>query len=128
MDGYVTEVPSGRELDREVAEKVMNNSHWIREAPDATCSADGRCDGFGPGGQCSSCTGIIAVDAPHYSTSIAAAWQVVDKMRERFGWTAPLWHAQLADIVSLSASEAAERICRAALAAVEHPAPTDASA
>lgn len=76
-------VKASRELDAMVAEKVMGNSHWIREAPDPSCEAAGACDGFGPAGECSQCTGVIEVAAPHYSSSIADGFAVVEAMREK---------------------------------------------
>jgi len=64
--GYVmNETKAGRELDRAIAEKVMGRKvTW--DAPDVLLP--------GPPDN----------DAPNYSTSIDAAWEVVEKLRPEF--------------------------------------------
>jgi len=73
--GYVmNETKAGRELDRAIAEKVMGRKvTW--DAPDVLLP--------GPPDN----------DAPNYSTSIDAAWEVVEKLRNWPGghWWLHLW-------------------------------------
>jgi hypothetical protein len=56
------ELPAGRELDALVAERVLGlriDDAWFQHPDGRRVSSDG---------------------LPHYSTDIAAAWQVVDKL------------------------------------------------
>lgn len=57
----------GRELDALVAEKVIGKKHNQ------------------PGTMGGDLDELYGMAAPHYSTDIAAAWEVVEKMRE-LGW------------------------------------------
>ena len=58
-------MPAGRELDALVAEKVVKRDIHVYECPASPFSRkNGRC-----------CC------VPHYSTYIAAAWEVVEKLR-----------------------------------------------
>jgi len=105
-------VKAGRELDALVAEKVMG---WRRV--NLSCM-DSTIDGWLPPilGQ--------GVDPPHYSTNIAATWEVVEKMKDMrpevsfdgARWTVIFWGAiHLNAIRSDSPSHA---VCLAALKCV----------
>jgi hypothetical protein len=65
---------AGRELDALVAEKVMgadpSTVHW--HLSNATFLVDGKWVDVPP--------------VPHYSTDIAAAWEVVEKMSQKYHW------------------------------------------
>jgi len=117
---------AGRELDANVARKVMGIECFTH------IHEDGRVDWIEEHGD-----GPVA----RYSTDIAAAWQVVEKMRER-GWFLNL-HEEGAlsqqwvcvfdddafDSGEFLAPTAPLAICRAALGlATANAAPTDASA
>lgn len=108
----------GRELDCAVAEEVMG----LRICHDPGCAAWGGLHEFDEG-----------EEIPHYSTDIAAAWEVVDRMKEvgrfpeiRFGYDG--WYAIHHEgdhhcghpCVKAGATESTppEAICRAALKAV----------
>ena len=65
-----------RELDALVANTVFNEPKWCPEDPDDVLC---RCDLTKPG------TIHVRQSLPHFSTDIAAAWEVVEKMRED-GW------------------------------------------
>lgn len=63
-----------------------------------------------------------------YSTDIAAAWQVVEKLRGRFQhlclthkghWHVIMWKDEESPIIAASGDTAPEAICRAALATRE---------
>ena len=117
------EMEAGRELDALVAEKVMKNKHSNPET-------FGRCptcgyDAFYP-------------DLPRYSTDIAAAWEVVEKMADTPGPNGDHWGFMLdyngVDCVAAfghwedweakgAADTAPHAICLAALAALKHPTP-----
>jgi hypothetical protein len=99
------DLPAGRALDAEIAEKVM-----------------GYDISFSP--------------LPHYSTDIAAAWLVVEQMREMGYWpkvsylvdwdTVAKWHVDFLvspNTAYQTADTAPLAICRAALACVasQHP-------
>ena len=96
-----------RELDREVAEKVMG---W--RIPETWLYSEMGHDGE------------VLREVPLYSSSIEAAWLVMEKMREK-GWsfgcscipTDDTWIANFGSIY-ISAPTAPEAICRAALAAL----------
>jgi len=117
--------PIGRELDALVAEKVMGHLrisdyvwfhgelHW---PVDKTPPSKGGCIGIKP---------LDQQELPHYSTDIAAAWAVVEKLCE-FSWhielhgghhlvtifsDATTWETEAGDSTP-------EAICLAALAAV----------
>lgn len=118
---------AGRELDALIAEKVMGYPAFAEKVVTKLgdhlvisdhCAICGRKDGT------SECL-------PHYSTDIAAAWEVVEKLRLSVlqfedGWFADprlesyrehFWGALGADDFSATAPLA---ICRAALEAVGH--------
>ena len=74
----------------------------------------------------------VRMRLPHFSKDIAAAWSVVEKMRagdkgvfDAFCDDLLFWHYALEGdrpaILGMTAPEAAERICLAALAAVGQP-------
>lgn len=110
-----------RELDRDVAEKVVG---WRYREDDGGFFAPGDewfVDQDGLRVEC--------VDLPTYSTSISAAWEVVEKMREigftyvqieacfDGGWRVAFGLDPMA--IVKSANTAPLAICKAALAAVE---------
>lgn len=69
--------PKKREIDCHVAEQVMG---WKIKGKDS----DWRWWGIPPGW-----TGPETVEIPHYSSDIAAAWKVVERMRDLWtAWTA----------------------------------------
>jgi hypothetical protein len=110
---------TGRELDALVAEKVMG---W-RDVS----------DGYGTPPEATLWEAIHII--PHYSTDIAAAWQVVERMRDQ-GWTSHYtdlsldsrepWHSwhftgttpPNGPTLSAQASTVPHAICLAALRAV----------
>lgn len=139
LRGGAERMPAGRELDALVAERVFGGPP-VSAAPYAflrTATGShpgyGPCDGFGPKGECSVCTGLLEHDVPAYSTSMAAAWEVVEAMRARgprfwwgietAGWNVPdaqrarLFEGSVA-IADGEAETAPLAICRAALAAL----------
>lgn len=76
---------TNRELDAAIAE-ALGNPHWVRAEPQPQHAEwYGDCDGYGPDGECSVCTGIIACDLPAYSTDPVAADALMRALRER-GW------------------------------------------
>lgn len=106
-----------RDLDREVAEKVMGE-HWCREDYEQ-CATEGPCD--------VPCSAYIA----RYSTSIADAWLVVEAMREKGWWMycelsdkgawvgyTTFGGISKGDPPGVLASTMPEAICRAALTAL----------
>ncbi len=123
----------GRELDALVAEKVMG---WAW--PEGRCPvcgwrfAESREHGCVPD-DCSQRPrpNPIASEAwPHYSTDIAAAWQVVEKLRELHpdGWVNLMngvgdgWHVSVStgdQEYGANAKTPAHAICLAALESVE---------
>lgn len=137
----------GRELDALVAEKVMGSCvhDWKEDTETESwdrvyqCSRCGRRAHFhyldhlsgGP------------VDVEPYSTSIADAWKVVEKMADTPGpngdhYTLSLWYSGVEAVAVFAEMEgwggrataetAALAICLAALAALEALAPTDKEA
>ena len=124
---------AGRELDALVAEKVMgwkwdkgNSLQHLLLGPDGAIGAvifhDGIADDDGI---------VQPLDCPHYSTDIAAAWEVVEKLRRandgEYLFTindAGMWYAKFLDEhgepVSRSGfcDTAPLAICRAGLLAV----------
>lgn len=89
-----------RELDALVAEKVMGLSIW-RHGRRVDYKTDDS----------------VYNRVPSYSTDIAAAWQVVERIRNN-----EVFHAECDDLIGLSrqtATNAARIICVAALKAVE---------
>lgn len=128
-------LPAGRALDALVATRVMG---WVNviesNPPNRTWPSRTRRHWRAPGS-------VFARKLPHYSTDIAAAWEVVRALRdptegdERFwtltdsgslGWHADLsWNAKEGDaLVPLGegiGDTAPLAICRAALTAMETP-------
>ena len=132
---------AGREMDALVEEKVMGGcahrdvAGWYHEGPEGDRTLN-----------CGQCHGRPSV--PGYSTDIAAAWQVVEKLtgfdtnRDKPWWSVCVFNAQPGQIMAVVyqcqpgnriddardviagaiASTAPLAICRAALAAVEVPA------
>lgn len=113
---------AGRALDVLVAEKVMGwgpieppsphepvafqKRYWENYSDHRTLPADHPLSG-------------LAVSVPRYSTDIAAAWKIVDALRER-----RIGGAEMRTALSLahfySGPMVAAAICRAALTAVEN--------
>lgn len=113
-----------RELDREVAEKVMGWSIWKKALypPIPTNS------GIPPGSK-----SLEPVEAPNYSTSISDAWLVVERMME-LGWQYCELRSELNDVwiclfrkeiedepihIGYFTEPVAKSICLAALRALE---------
>lgn len=138
----MSDLPAGRELDREIAERVFDGygeSHGLRyKMTLCEYEATGRIENRGGtvsdfcrkcGEPCGYHDGF-----PHYSTDIAAAWLVVEKMRTRSRFLhlmehgsvvegPPLWRCQfIGDDDGPSDCEFADTaplaICLAALKAV----------
>jgi hypothetical protein len=128
------ELPAGRELDALVAEKVMGWK-YRQSSPDPKkhfCREYGNDAGWWlkpsmtPGAKhwaCATCS-----PPPAYSTDIAAAWEVTEKLAEDFmlvyavahaGWRARFEHAEGWWKGEAYADTAPLAICRAALAALE---------
>jgi len=112
-------MPAGRSLDALVAEKVMGWTDWWvdREGPNATMKTFG----FPPG-----VTDTYS-EPPHYSTDIADAWLVVEKLRKDgcpflFGHNRNPHNGWFADFLLHPLVEYADTaplaVCRAALKAV----------
>lgn len=111
------ELPAGRELDILVAEKVMGYEHFVDEA-DGTDRLRG--NGI-----------IMPIHLPAYSTDIAAAWEVVEKLRAewmiRVGtadllgtpWKCVMWQRYMTTGGPFGEADTAPlAICRAALGVV----------
>jgi hypothetical protein len=64
----IDELQAGRELDALVAEKVMGYTLGTPPSPESAINLAGP---------------EYPVTVPHYSTDIAAAWQVVEKFKDR---------------------------------------------
>lgn len=137
----MSEQLTGRELDAEVAVKVMGWSmyHYDKDYAD-NCYwmlMDGDCNpvaeikrtpaGFDTGERKTEAEAWA--DCPAFSTDIAAAWQVMERMVSRGWWPlvqlddhAEKWICQFQDQYgegfSDEAKTAPEAICRAALAAI----------
>lgn len=113
----------GRELDALVAEKVMGlKINWDETTPCPLCGDVGR---FCGARMWCSHDGWYYSQYKDYSTDIAAAWEVVEKLRGD-GWIFNLsdsWAAQFHMpgniLVVSSAKSAPHAICLAALKAVE---------
>lgn len=130
----INQIEAGRELDALVASKVMsldiNRGHYETAE---TSSGDPLCIACGTVGDWSDDLFGDKPCIPHYSTDIAAAWQVVGKLTNpRISWEAGTWLASCDvrneppyegwRIVSARADgrdAAPLAICRAALAAIE---------
>ncbi len=119
----IDEMTAGRELDALVCELVMG---WRRE-PQWGLTTMGKPNKPSPEGTCSVTSEVV----PHYSTDIAAAWEVVEKLCEldEFclityfgsggkvdGWVCELMSDYKHD--RMKALTAPLAICRAALKAV----------
>lgn len=113
------DLEAGRELDALVAEQVMG---WRR------CSDDG--SGYWEGRSPTNILSLILEEVPHYSTDIAAAWQVIGRMRdlcwashstdltldsEQPWWAWHFLHGVSQKTVRECADTAPLAICRAAL-------------
>ena len=117
---------AGRELDAMVAEKVMGwiwvkDNHGVHIEPGSVDDCD--CKSHAGGNEC----------LPYYSTNIAPAWEVVEKLAASEDWDEhpfeihknynfkPTWTASFDDYTHEGWSEvsAAHAICLAALKAVE---------
>jgi len=120
----MTDMEAGRELDTRIAIKVMG---WTRVERSTTGIAyPPRPSGFDPARH-------AYHSVPHYSTDIAAAWLVVERMKDngcslQLHWEAGRSRQWVADFVEESDEEftgeqlgdtAPLAICRAALAAVQ---------
>ena len=121
------EMPAGRELDALVAEKVMGfclcpyDPKWMRADTGSGIWIDGdtwRCTDHGK---------PAFTPWRSYSTDIAAAWEVVEKMREDYeprielwdeGWEVTILTGTDRGSASGRALTAPLAICRAALKAV----------
>ena len=121
----VLKLPAGRELDRIVGERIIGcrirhqrkRDLYDLVIPGGVDQVD-FCEPGGPWGA-----------VPHYSTSIEAAWQVVEKLRTirqhvqvhaNNGWGCSAWNVRKVDAVGLvagTAETAPLAICRAALKA-----------
>jgi len=119
-------MPAGRELDALVAERLGLPLEPPCPRYHDTDSAQYD-EGYGWSGWCYSCGEVISAVAPeplHYSTDIAAAWLVVERITEpprtveeagRAANTQFCYWWRNADLCVHTASEAAALICRAAL-------------
>ena len=117
----MNEHEAGRELDALVAERVMGWTRVVRARETLWQSPKA---GTWP---------IVASRLPHYSTDIAAAWQVVERMRadgwvcEVFGsdtanaegYSVTLWRPDTSGSSVTQNATAPLAICRAALAAID---------
>lgn len=125
---------AGRELDTEIATKVMG----LTACPDWKIVNFGSAGGPALQSECShaagTCYSLVETGSmfgtvggcPHYSTDIAAAWPVAEKLRETHGevWIRSTesgwWNCRLAETgVNRSETTAPLAICLAALAVVE---------
>ncbi len=124
------EMVAGRELDAAVAEHVMGLDVEVTvfepTTPEGHADWYGPCDGFADG-ECSVCKGSVSHNSPYYSTSIAAAWEVVEKVGAvRIELFSDGWYAQFGSFQHNRkfttkagvADTAPHAICLAALAAV----------
>lgn len=126
-------MPAGREMDRFIAEKVMGCRVLISTDGQLYCRCGMTCNyPHAPDDRDSQLYG----DLYEFSTDIAAAWEVVEKLRERFAQVAidvcgDLWRARLyldSDTLAELFADATEdtaplAICRAALLANHSSAP-----
>jgi hypothetical protein len=113
-------MPAGREMDALVAEKVMGfvvmrhrdvDGQHIEHNPDELMR--------GPDGEAPRYAYMVPVD--HYSTDIAAAWEVVEKLVSEQGlhlWWHNVWLVDFALSGAQRAETAPLAICRAALKTV----------
>ena len=108
-----------RELDEQIAVEVMG---WTRDGENILGPIY-----YGKSGSsrrsANTKTGVGMVGVPRYSSSIEAAWIVVEKMREKghafhFDTTRGFVHATFDACTSHRAETAPLAICRAALAVV----------
>jgi len=117
---------TGRELDAAVAEKVMRCS--VRKGPSGglLCGCGHTCDY--PHAEATR-DGQLYGDLAYYSTDIAAAWQVVEKLAQDGFWLAlhSDWSGRMftavfrggKDFAGEGNGSAPEAICRAALTEME---------
>ena len=113
-----TTVKPGRELDALVAEKVMGCKVYVEANGNPRCDCPGA-NATGPRPHAS--YGLYA-SLKRYSTDIAAAWEVVEKMRED-GFLVALYRSAGAWIADTNpgygkSDTAPHAICLAALRAV----------
>ena len=119
------DLPAGRELDALIAEKVM---HLFSEELGHNCDHHN----YGPQMHCEACDrDTVNCQIPPYSTSIAAAWEVVEKVLYPRGWyLVPMpktdgkdWGVfEGDDLFEVAIGDSAPHaICLAALKAVEAP-------
>lgn len=116
----------GRDLDELVAQEVMNLAEIRRQRPSYGNGGSGPLENELVYGIKKPGVGFDTV-VPHYSTSIAAAWEVVEKLKhlepeiewsdEHQCWHMTLWKGANQGMMPGSAS-APHAICRAALKAV----------
>ncbi len=118
--GDVKQLVASRELDALVAERVMGWKKWVPARPESLpitslatpCweDTDGR---------------VIAQHSWNPSTEISAAWEVVEKLKQRdkdntffleIEFYNNAWNCQIGGSVEASAPTAPLAICRAALA------------
>lgn len=115
----MTELKPGRELDALVAEKVM----WWHKYEDSNPKATIRTIGDTEDHKCKFCGSFEGHDIKPYSTSIEAAWEVVEKLIESDDWVD--FSLEYEPTFKWSANEiiygetAPHAICLAALRAVE---------
>lgn len=136
-----TEIAAGPDLDAEIARRVFG--FWLARHPDGLMDGDEYWWTEHPTTDGSWCYASVALPRlmgpnvryrdglPKFSTDIAAAWAVVERCTEIGGKVAyrdvnglpvATWfmaHFENAHIWSCSSPEAAEAICRAALAALD---------
>ena len=121
---------AGRELDALVAEKVMGMELLpLKEAPCPYCGDEMRF--CGERSRCTTCGEWRYSPAKEYSTDIAAAWEVVEKLKAGgfsliAEWDAhdEMWYVVFSNVSSYKAGEAdaaPHAICLVALAAVGAP-------
>jgi hypothetical protein len=106
----MSDLDAGRELDVLVAEKVMG---WTNLRTTKAGMRRGTPAEYPH----------IGHEVPPYSTDMSAAWEVVEKMREREGYAGvesnhDLWEASMGPWYVATAETAPLAICRAALAAI----------
>jgi hypothetical protein len=141
-----TEIQAGRETDALVAERVMGWAWQTKDGSTRWLAPPAQCGDFGherPASGDEALEGAWWLEAkpsdlhwivPHYSTDIAAAWQVVESVVER-GYMVTVVQeddaavrvyldhpSQVEDLDEIGVAPTAPlAICRAALAAVEAP-------
>lgn len=124
---------AGRELDALVAEKVMGWVWWHNTDADLTIlvpSDQSWPDKWHFASGAGNCTKPADHGAPHYSTDIADAWEVVERLRERGYYLELRGWVQVNDFMAcfimpggkeycITDNTAPLALCRAALAVQE---------